>query len=340
MKDPGSRSRPLIATSLLVCLGLASCDRARESNRAPTATAEKSQGQPGPDARTQRKDTMQQTQTDTEQQRKSAAQQTRPEIEQQRKDAEQQAEKTLDKDAISAIEETENALRATAQDKPDEALAAIERATGKISVLLARKPATGLIPVREEVVVIDGAPEDTKAIKDLERVLDQAVSDRNYPGARVVLLALTSEIRARTYNLPLATYPDALKEAARLLDQKNTKEAGAVLQMALNTLVVVDRVTPLPLVLAQTAIDQAQAVRDKDRDGALRLLGTARHELDRAKALGYSGNDPEYDALSKAVSDLEAQLKGKGDTTSAFSRLKERVAAFFKRQSETERRWR
>jgi len=57
-----------------------------------------------------------------------------------------------------------------------------------------------------------------------------------------------SNIRVRTYNLALATYPTALKEAARLLDQKNTKEASDVLLTALNTLMVVDNVTPLPLV--------------------------------------------------------------------------------------------
>jgi hypothetical protein len=34
-----------------------------------------------------------------------------------------------------------------------------------------------------------------------------------------------SEIRVRTYNLPLATYPDTLNQAARLLDQKDTEKA-------------------------------------------------------------------------------------------------------------------
>src|SRR6185369_16306387 len=135
----------------------------------------------------------------------------RPEIEKQRKDAEQQAERTLDKEAIAAVDETKNALKAIEQDKPDDAIAAIERATGKISVLLARNPATALIPVREEVEVIDGAPEDLQAIKDLQKVLERSVSDKDYPMARVVLLGLTSEIRARTYDLPLATYPAALK---------------------------------------------------------------------------------------------------------------------------------
>ncbi|WP_437306436.1 YfdX family protein [Sorangium sp. So ce388] len=280
---------------------------------------------------------MEQTQIEIAKQRKGTEQQARPKIEKHRNEAQQQAERTLDSDAIAAVEQTRGALDAIAEDKPDEAIAAIERATGKISVLLARNPATALVPVEEEVEVIDGAPEDLETIEELEEVLERMVKDKNYPTARVMLLGLTSEILVRTYNLPLATYPAALQDAARLLDQKKTEEARAVLETALDTLVVIDRVIPLPLVLAETAIDQAQALRDKDRDQAMRLVTTARHELDRAKALGYSGDDPEYEALNKAISDLETQLRGKEDTTTAFARLKDKVKSFLKRQSESER---
>jgi hypothetical protein len=38
---------------------------------------------------------------------------------------------------------------------------------------------------------------------------------------------------------------------------------------ALSTLVAIDRVTPLPLLVAQEAINEAQAQRDKDREAAL-----------------------------------------------------------------------
>jgi hypothetical protein len=48
----------------------------------------------------------------------------------------------------------------------------------------------------------------------------------------------------------LVSYPTALKEAARLLDQNQPKEAAETLLTALNTLMVNDQVTPIPLVLA------------------------------------------------------------------------------------------
>ena len=273
--------------------------------------------------------------SDVEKQKQEAEQQVRPEVEQQRKSAEDQARKSLDQEAVAAIDETTNAIKAIADNKTDEALAAIERATGKINVVLARNPATALIPVSFEVNVIEAAPVDVKEIRRRAAAADWAVAARAYPAARAILDSLTSEIRLRTYNLPLASYPAALKEAARLLDEKKTKEASTALLTALNTLAVIDQVTPLPIAVAQAAIDAAQQLRDKDKDGAQKHLTLARTELERAKELGYSGKDPEYADLDKSIRDLEKQLKGSGDTGSLFANLKEKIASFFARASQT-----
>jgi hypothetical protein len=267
-----------------------------------------------------------------------AAAQPQFNVEKQRQKAEDQAKKTLDAEAVDAIKETRKAKKAIADNEAETALAALERATGKINILVARNPATALIPVDLKVEAIEAAPADIQAIKDRARAAERAVANKDYPTARLLLGGLTSEIRVRTVNLPLASYPAALKEAARLLDQKKTREAVAVLTLALNTLVIIDQVTPIPIALADAAIEAAQALRDKDRERALSLLTGAQAQLERAKELGYAGNDPEYGSLAKAISDLEEQLKEKRDTASAFSSLKQTVASFFKRQSESEKR--
>src|SRR6266567_892729 len=98
--------------------------------------------------------------SDFQAQRKEAEQQARPEVEKERKEAEEEAKRTLDKEAIAAIEQTQKAISAIAAGKTAEALALIEQATGKINILLARNPATALIPVDLEVAVIDTAPRD------------------------------------------------------------------------------------------------------------------------------------------------------------------------------------
>jgi hypothetical protein len=272
-----------------------------------------------------------------EKQRQQAEQKARPEVEQQRQQAQQKADKNLDREAITAIEETSNAIKAIADNKTDEAVAAIERATGKINILTARNPAEALLPVSVEVDVIESAPLDISAIRKRAAAAEVAVINKDYPTARVYLDGLTSEIRLRTSHLPLATYPTALRDAARLLDEKKPKEASETLLTALHTLVIVDEVTPLPVAVARTAISEAQGTRNKDKNKAQELLAVAKNELERAKELGYAGKDPEYASLNKSISDLEKQLKGNSDTGLAFSKLIDKVTAFFNRQSETKK---
>jgi hypothetical protein len=270
-------------------------------------------------------------------QREQAEQQARPEVEKQRKQAEDEARKSLDQDAKTAIEQTRNAVEALSKNKIDEALSDIEQATGKINMLLARNPNTELIPVDLAVEVIDTAPRNNASVLEIAQDASLAFDEKNYPTARALLFMLMSEIRVRTYHLPLATYPDALKQAARLLDQKRTQDANNILLTALNTLVVVDRVTPLPLVLARDAINQAQEKSKQDKQAAQALLGTAKNEIERARELGYTGKDQEYAALNDQISTLERRLKGKEDTLAAFSKLKDKLGAFLRRQSQEKR---
>jgi hypothetical protein len=300
----------IVAVSLIVCLGMASVVRSQQQQQSPGGS---------------------------EAARSHVQAQAQQSIDQQRQQVEQQTKGQLDQEAVASIMETQNAVKAIEAGRNDEALRAIERAIGKINILVARNPATALIPAAAEVEVIDTAPKDLEMVQQLAGAVEDAVDEKDFPWARIVLARLMSEIRIRTYNLPLATYPMAMKEAVRLLDAQKTAEADAVLKRALNTLVVVQRVIPLPVAIAQSAINEAQALRDSDKEKAKQYLAVARTELDRAKELGYAGEDEEYDTLNDAIANIENQLEGGDDTESAFSKLTERIAAFFRRQSESEK---
>jgi hypothetical protein len=273
--------------------------------------------------------------SDFQKQHQEAEQQFRPDIEAQRQQNENEAKQALDRDAIAAIEQTEAAIKSITENKKDEALASIERATGKINILLARNPASALIPVNAEVVVIATAPVDPKVIDQIVQRATDATKHRELPLARILLASLVSELRIRTTSLPLATYPAALQQAAQLLDQGKNQDAGTVLLTALNTLVVVDHVIPLPLILAQAAIDAANSQR-QNKDVALTLLKTARNEANQSRLLGYLSSDSEYKGLDDEISSLESAIQGKGDTSSMFSHLRDRIAAFLKKQKEHE----
>ncbi|HYR89916.1 MAG TPA: YfdX family protein [Terriglobia bacterium] len=312
----------ITAILLVLSLGLYACKKSEDKANAAGPSSPAPGPSPGP------------ANVDLSKQEQQAEQQNPRDLEQRRMEAQQQAEKQLDQDAIAAVQETRNALKAINENKIDEARAAIERAAGKIDILLARNEAAAFVPVRSEVVIIDAAPRDINAIRKLKSAAGAAVDDENYPAARVLLHRLASEILVRTYNLPLGTYPEALKTAARFLDQHQTKAAAAVLQTTLNTLAIMDKGEPLPLLLAQKAVEEAEKARATDKEAAEMLLTIARTELERARLLGYAGKDPEYAALDKSISDLQRQLHGNEDTGPAFSKLKERLGAFCKKQSD------
>ena len=103
--------------------------------------------------------------------------------------------------------------------------------------------------------------------------------------------------------------------------------------MALGTLLAIDQVTSIPLLVAREAINQAEAQRDKDKEIALALLDTARYELDRAMALGYSAQEPEYKTMKDEISNIQKQLTKNEDTSSFFSKLQDRLSAFMARFS-------
>ena len=140
-----------------------------------------------------------------------------------------------------------------------------------------------------------------------------------------------SEIRVSTTNLPLASYPEALRDAAKALDQNNTTGASDTLLTALNTLVVVEQAIPLPIIIARTAVADAQQKAKTDKATTQTLLEVARNELNRSKELGYNAVDPEYATLDSEISNLEKQVKAGSDVTSLFARLRAELTDFLHR---------
>ena len=251
-------------------------------------------------------------------------------------EAQQQTGTPLDAEAVAAIRETRTAIDAIKENRREDAVAAIERATGKINILLARNPNTALLPVDQQVAVFDTAPDNFDDIRDIGVAAEGAVELGDYPHARGLLYGLMSEVRIRIVNLPLASYPTALSTAARLMEQKRNDDAAAVLNTALGTLVLTDRIIPIPMLVARRALEEAQAERDKNKEAALQSVESARKELKLAQELGYAIGDPDYQTLNDQLSDLKKQLKSNADTNSVFSKIRERLASLLKRQSQRE----
>ena len=272
--------------------------------------------------------------------------QSQQEIEQERQKATNEAQSSLDQDAVAAIAENRNAINAIDQENTQESIQALERATGKLDILLARYPELALVPVSTQITIIDLAPRDFDLIEPIRDEAKRAVNEEDFPTGRALLHNLVSEIRTSTVNLPLETYPDAMKEAARLLHQGRTDEARAVMQLALSTLVVTEQSRPIPLINALTELAAAMALAaqgqdqqnqdQQNRDQILRLLEDARTQLKLSRELGYARRDPEYKELDRAIRDIERQIRAKEKTESPFAKLREKFSSFFNRVSRVE----
>ena len=184
------------------------------------------------------------------------------------------------------------------------------------------------------MTVIDAAPADTAEIEKVRHAAGLAMLASNYVAARVLLDALRSEIRVRTYNLPLATYPAALTAAARLVDQQRIADAAAVLARARDTAVIIDTVTPIPLLAAQHAIAAAEAT--SDRNQKLAALARARASLERAEALGYA-DAATRKALQSEIGNLETQVRGGSNIRTAIANTRQSLADAIRRFSGTKR---
>ena len=141
---------------------------------------------------------------------------------------------------------------------------------------------------------------------------------------------MSSEIRVRTYNLPLETYPAAIKETVRLITNDKLDDAKALLQRTLSTLVVVEDVIPIPVINAQFMIAKAKDITSGNDPGKLDenkkkeildLLNGAREELKLAEALGYGSENRDFSALDASIKEIEGKIKDKIDLSNCLTPL-------------------
>ena len=223
-------------------------------------------------------------------------------------------------DAQSALSETRNAILAL--DKADKAaaLAALERATGKLDLIVARDHTLALAPVSVVTTIRDlYATVDT-----VKAAVTQARTDlakNQVQDARDLLEGLASQAEIHVSDLPLATYPAAIKAVVPLIDAGKIDEAKTALYAALNTLVVETYIIPLPRIRAEALLNQAQKLaaksnRTADDNAKVRSLVTAaQSELQLAEALGYGTKDnykPLYSQISEIQKETEAGRSAKG----------------------------
>lgn len=207
----------------------------------------------------------------------------------------------------------------------------LESAIGKLEVILAHKNAPLMLPI-DSMVTETQYSGNLKSIKTALGLANDLLDDGKVQEARRLLNVLQSEIDIVTINLPLASYPQALKLAAKYLQDNKLTEAKDVIEMALSTLVQDEVVIPLPLLKAEALINAAHKIASKDKAKALKYLDAASKKLKIAEALGYtSSSDTTYKILDNSIEKVEKEIKGKNKAEKLFEELISKLKEFKKK---------
>ncbi len=236
-------------------------------------------------------------------------------------------------EAVSALALTKSALAALDEKESARALATLAEVTGKLELIVAREPTLALAPVDVRTIVHDlfANTETVEAMTD--EALD-ALKHGEVQRARRVLALLASEIVIAVTNIPLATYPAAVKSVVPLIEQGKIEEAKAALQLALGTLVETLSVIPLPILRAKLLVKRAETLtEDGQRSEASGerlqdLLNEARQQLEMAELLGY-GKKKDFEPLYSELKKVKEKTAGGGSGKGWLDEIKARLSKLF-----------
>ena len=234
--------------------------------------------------------------------------------------------KEIMQEAVDALAQTKDALTALEEERIDDALEALAITTGKLEIIVAREPSLALAPTDVSIVSHDlyGTKE---AVQTAIAQARTAIEDGKVQAARRILSGLGSEIVITVTNLPLATYPNAIKAITPLIDAGKIKEAKSRLQAALNTLVLTDHVVPLPVLRSEALLERAEALAentdrtDAENEELSNHLEAVRNQLEMAQLLGYGDMD-EYGTLLAQLREIQSKTEDGQSGKGFFDKMK------------------
>lgn len=247
-------------------------------------------------------------------------------VDKSKNDQTEEKRKEIISEAVSAIRETQNALNALDNGKKDEAINSLTIATGKLELILARDPKLALAPINVSLSNNDTL-NTVEQIKEIHKESIKLLKDGHIQEVRNLLKGLASETVISTTNLPLATYPHAIKNAVSLLDKGKMEDAKLILQEALNTLVITQITIPLPVLRAKSSLDEAESLaeikirKDEESKRFYELLNSAEKEIEFAEALGYVSKE-ERKVFLNNVDDIRKKITNEKGGKGFFDKIK------------------
>lgn len=241
-------------------------------------------------------------------------------------------QKEIINEAVAAIDETKKALLALKNEKKQEASESLEEALGELEALLARDPDMALAAIDTQITVNDFNP-SLSGIKQAREQAIELLEEKEIQKAKDLLNELESEVVFSVTSIPLATYPEVIKDVILLIEANRLESAQTTLQSALNSLTVTNYIFPLPIVRADDNLGKAQTLAKKvnrtnaENETLVRLVSDARLQLEIAEALGY-GDEDDFKTLYKQIDEFEERIGGNVPGIGLFEEIREFVSDY------------
>ncbi|HHK74658.1 MAG TPA: YfdX family protein [Rhizobiales bacterium] len=244
------------------------------------------------------------------------------------------SQKKAIKSAVSALLSTQKAIVMLDKKDAKKAMENLEKAVGKIEVVLALSPDLSLAPINISSEIVDMK----KDVKGVKKARDEAVKllrEGRVQDARLLLSGLASEAVIHVSSIPLATYPQAIKKAIPLIEKGKLKEAKEALLLAVGTVVVEDTVIPLPVVRADDYLLRAEKLAEKvdrsPKEGKQlsALLKAAHGELEFAEVLGY-GKADDFKGFYEQIAEITKKTRNGKHGNGFFDKIKKDLSGLMK----------
>ena len=242
---------------------------------------------------------------------------------------------TVNKEVSEGFKKVMQAGKLIQDGKEKEAIKALGEATGKFDIALAANPEMSLIPIDAHVRVTEMIT-SSDAVKAQVSLAKDLLKQSKVQAARAILLPMRDDIETRTAYIPMATYPDAIKLATKMLVDGDKTAATQTLSAAFSTIVQKVSIIPLSLVRAESLITSASTLdKEKGKDQAMALLDQAEEQLQIAVNLGYTDKNSDlYDDLSAQIKALKKEAAGPNMVEKLYDKLKTSVKSLIKKNSE------
>jgi len=235
-------------------------------------------------------------------------------------------EKLLAKQVGEAFENINLAQKAILDKDKTKANDKLIKALGQLEAVISLNPDLQFIPLNHEYITTDFY-HDADSVMAARRKALGFLRRGRVQDARLILADMASELDVRTTNLPLVSYADAIRVALPLVNADNFDGAKSVLDTALLTRIVTDKIIPLPIIRMATALETAQAIELEDgkiteekKTEVLESLDYAQEQMKLAVALGYADKGA-YKQSLKTIKSLRKNLRNAASNTDTYTKV-------------------